>query len=146
MTTLPLDIDGLFTELDDPAAEPFDGLPSGTVMGHVHLKVRDIPSTLGFYRDTLGFALMAQLGGEAAFLAAGGYHHHLGANTWESAGASAAPPGTASLRQATIILAGNDERDDVAQRLRDAGHRVDETDEGTAVADPSGNRLLLVAG
>lgn len=145
MTTLPLDVDGLIAELDDPGTEPFDGLPSGTVMGHVHLKVRDIPSTLGFYRDTLGFALMAQLGGQAAFLAAGGYHHHLGANTWESAGASAAPPGTASLRQATIILASADERDHVVQRLRDAGHRVDETNGGAAVADPSGNRLLLTA-
>lgn len=146
MTTLPLDVDGLLGELDDPANEPFDGLPGGTVMGHVHLKVRDIPSTIGFYRDTLGFAVMAQLGGQAAFLAAGGYHHHLGANTWESAGAPPAPPGTASLRQATIVLASGEERDRVARCLSDAGHLVDETNDGAAAADPSGNCLLLVAG
>ena len=66
-------------------------------MGHVHLKVADIPETIGFYRDVLGFGLMAKLGGSAAFLSAGGYHHHLGANTWESAGA----PRAASHRGAT---------------------------------------------
>ncbi len=62
MTTLPLDVESLLGELDDPAAEPFDGLPAGTVMGHVHLKVAAIPETVAFYRDVLGFDLMAQLG------------------------------------------------------------------------------------
>ena len=93
MTTLPLDVDDLFRELDDPATEPFDGLPAGTVMGHVHLRVAAIPETVAFYRDLLGFGLMAQLGNQAAFLSAGGYHHHLGANTWESAGAPPAARG-----------------------------------------------------
>ena len=54
MTTLPLDVDDLLGELDDPASEPFDGLPAGTVMGHVHLRVADIPDTVAFYRDVLG--------------------------------------------------------------------------------------------
>src|SRR4051812_28785315 len=94
MTTMRLDRDGLLGELEDPRTEPFGGLASGTVMGHVHLKVADIPSTVAFYRDTLGFGLMAALGDQAAFLAAGGYHHHIGANVWESAGAAAPPPGT----------------------------------------------------
>ena len=93
MTTLPLDVDDLLAELDDPATEPFDGLAAGTVMGHVHLRVAAIPETVAFYRDLLGFGLMAQLGNQAAFLSAGGYHHHLGANTWESAGAGPAAPG-----------------------------------------------------
>ena len=88
MTTLPLDVEGLLHELEDPFAERFDGLPPATVMGHVHLKVAKIPETIAFYRDVIGFALMAQLGPYAAFLSAGGYHHHLGANTWESYGAS----------------------------------------------------------
>ena len=93
MTTLPLDVDSLLGELPDPASDRFDGLPPGTVMGHVHLKVARIPDTIAFYRDVLGFAVMAQLGPYAAFLSAGGYHHHLGANTWESSGASAAAAG-----------------------------------------------------
>jgi catechol 2,3-dioxygenase-like lactoylglutathione lyase family enzyme len=71
-------------------------------MGHVHLKVADIPNTVGFYRDVLGFALMAELGPYAVFLNAGGYHHHVGANTWESASAAPPPPGSAALRHATI--------------------------------------------
>src|SRR5947209_15958362 len=104
MTTLPLEVEGLLHELEDPLAERFDGLPPATVMGHVHLKVAKIPETIAFYRDVIGFALMAQLGPYAAFLSAGGYHHHLGANTWESYGAFPPPPGSAALRHATIVL------------------------------------------
>ena len=85
MTTLPLDVENLLAELDDPATEPFDGLPDGTVVGHVHLRVADVDATVAFYRDVLGMGLMAQLGPAAAFLSAGGYHHHIGGNTWESA-------------------------------------------------------------
>ena len=111
MTTLPLDVDNLLGLLDDPGTEPFDGLEAGTVMGHVHLCVASIPDTVGFYRDVVGFGLMAQLGNQAAFLSAGGYHHHLGGNTWESAGAAPAPPGTARLLHATIVLPDTAERD-----------------------------------
>jgi catechol 2,3-dioxygenase len=134
MTTAPLDVESLLAELDDPAAEPFDGLSSGTVMGHVHLKVSGIPETIAFYRGRLGFALTAVFGHQAAFLAAGGYHHHLGANTWESAGASKPPPGAAALRHFTIVLP-----DDAA--LDRALDRV-EADEPRLV-DPSGNELVL---
>ena len=145
MTTLPLDVDDLFAELADREAEPFEGLPSDTVMGHVHLKVADIPKTIGFYRDVLGFALMAQLGSQAAFLSAGGYHHHIGANTWESAGAVLPPPATASLRHATIVLPSDDERERILRRVQQAGHRTEEAEDGPVVSDPSGNRLLLRA-
>lgn len=134
LTTEPLDTDSLLAELEDPAAATFDGLPDGTVMGHVHLKVSSIPETIAFYRDRLGFGLMAQLGEQAAFLSAGGYHHHLGANTWESAGAPSPPPGAAALRRATIVLPDEDERDRVLGR---AG--VD----GPEIVDPSGNALLV---
>ena len=106
LTTLPLDVDDLLGELDDPETEPFDGLPGGTTVGHVHLRVADVPQSIAFYRDTLGFDLMATYGDQAAFLAAGGYHHHVGANTWQSLGAPAAPEGTARLLHATVILPG----------------------------------------
>src|SRR5439155_13415104 len=76
MTTLPLDTEDILRELDDPSTEPFDGLPAGTEMGHVHLCVAEIPRTIEFYRDLLGFELVAGWG-EAAFLSAGGYHHHV---------------------------------------------------------------------
>jgi len=145
LTTVPLDVDSLLGELDDPAAEPFERLEDGTVMGHVHLQVADIPETVAFYRDLLGFDLIAQLGDQAAFLSAGGYHHHVGANTWESAGAAPPPPGTASLRHATIVLPDEAERDRVARVLSDAGHALEETPDGPIVRDPSGNALLLAA-
>ena len=98
--------------LDDPRTEPFDGLAGGTVMGHVHLRVAEIPATTAFYCDALGFGLMAAFGAQAAFMSAGGYHHHVGANTWESRGARQAPPGHATLEQVTIVLpeAGDVER------------------------------------
>jgi catechol 2,3-dioxygenase len=139
LTTIPLDVASLLGELPDPESEPFDGLPAGTVMGHVHLKVRAIPETIEFFRDALGFALMAQLGLQAAFLAAGGYHHHFGANTWESAGATPAPPGTAALRHATIVMPDAAERDRVLDRVAQHGYAVDDA----TVRDPSGNALVL---
>ena len=145
MTTLPLDTQSLLGELEDPQSEPFEGLPDGTTMGHVHLRVADIPATLAFYRDLLGFELMAEYGDQAAFLAAGGYHHHLGANTWESRGASPPPPGSAALRHATIVLPGQADRDRLLALVEEAGQDVEETDDGPLVRDPAGNGLVLAA-
>ena len=119
MGTWPLDLDGLLAET--PGA-PFEGLAPGTTMGHVHLRVANVDDTVRFYRDVLGLDLMTQLGPQAAFLSAGGYHHHLGANTWESAGAPPAPAGTASLRRFTIVVPGG---------------------EAKTLTDPSGNVLVL---
>jgi catechol 2,3-dioxygenase len=145
LTTLPLDVDGLLGELDDPRTAPFDGLPAGTVMGHIHLKVADIPRTVDFYRDRLGLTLMASLGGQAAFLAAGGYHHHVGANVWESAGAPAPPPGSAALRHATIVLPDEAERRRVVARLVEQGVPLHDDGADPLVRDPSGNALVLAA-
>jgi catechol 2,3-dioxygenase len=143
MTTMPLDVQALFGELDDPEAEPFDGLPDGTVMGHVHLRVADVPKTVEFYNGVLGMGVMAQLGPAAAFLSAGGYHHHVGANTWESRGASPAPPGAATLRHATIVLPDAAERDRVVAGVADSGQDPEPLGEGVIVRDPSRNALLL---
>lgn len=143
MTTLPLDVDDLLGELASASETNFDGLPSGTVMGHVHVKVADIPETVAFYRDVLGLGLMARLGPQAAFLSAGGYHHHIGANTWESRGASAPPPGTAALRHATIVLPNSEELDRVLERVAASGQPPEEGADEWIVRDPSGNSLVL---
>lgn len=143
MNTMALDVQGLLGELNDPATEPFDGLPAGTDMGHVHLRVADIPSTVAFYRDVLGFDLMTTYGPHAAFLAAGGYHHHIGANVWQSMGAPSPPPGTAALRHATIVLPSLDEVSSVTSRVADRGQEPAVDDGDVVVTDPSGNRLLL---
>jgi catechol 2,3-dioxygenase len=131
MGSWPLDLDDLL-KLQTGENEQFAGLAQGTKMGHVHLRVSDVDETIGFYRDLLGFDLMAQLGPEAAFLSAGGYHHHLGGNTWESRGAGQAPEGTATLQHFTILLPDEAARDAAAERVGD-----------TRVADPSGNTLVL---
>jgi catechol 2,3-dioxygenase len=145
LTTMPLDVESLLGELADPAQEPFEGLPPGTRVGHIHLRVADVPETVAFYRDVLGFDLMAQLGPTAAFLSAGGYHHHVGANVWESRGAPPAPPGTASLRRATVLLPDAAERDRVAGRVEASGQAPEPSEDGVLVRDPSGNLLLLTA-
>ena len=145
ITTIPLDTDDLLGELDDPRSEPFDGLASGTVMGHVHLRVASIPETVAFYRDVVGFGVTAMLGNQAAFLSAGGYHHHLGGNIWESAGAPAAPPGTATLRHWTIVLPSAEERDRTAARIAAAGQEPQDTPSGPQFRDPSGNAVVLAA-
>jgi len=129
MTTIPLDAGSLLAEAGDGG---FDGLPDGTKMGHVHLCVRDVDEMVGFYRDTLGMGLTAQLGDQAAFLSAGGYHHHIGGNTWETRGAEPAPEGTARLLRFTIVLPDDE---DVARTAERIG--------GTEIRDPSGNSLLL---
>ena len=145
MTTEPLDVTSLLAELDDPATASFDGLPPGTEMGHVHLQVADVADSVSFYRDVLGFELMAELFGTAAFFGAGGYHHHVGANVWHSRGAQPPPEGTAVLRQATVVLPNASERDRVAGRVADAGQEPEPRPDGVLVRDPSGINLLLAA-
>lgn len=143
MTTMRLDVDDLLAGLADPATEPFVGLAADTVIGHVHLKVADLEPTVAFYRDVLGFGLMARLGDSAAFFGAGGYHHHIGANTWQSAGGSPPPPGTAGLRHATIAFPDGAARDAALARLDAAGSQTHDAPDGPACVDPSGITLLL---
>ena len=112
-------------------------------MGHVHLRVADVPGTVAFYRDVLGFDLMAELGGSAVFLSAGGYHHHIGANIWESAGAAPPPPGSAALRHATFLLPHASARQRVLARLEAGGHEVTDTEHGPQARDPSGSALVF---
>lgn len=143
LTTIPLDVDNLMAELSQGERSPFEGLPAATVMGHVHLKVAAIPDTVAFYQDVIGFDLMAALGPHAAFLSAGGYHHHLGANTWESAGAQPPPPGSAALRYATIVLPDEGDLQPIVERARSGGVPIAEEPVGPLLRDPSGNGLVL---
>jgi catechol 2,3-dioxygenase len=147
MTTLPLDVNDLVGELGDWRNESFDGLAAGTVMGHVHLRVAEIPATAAFYCDALGFALMAAFGAQAAFMSAGGYHHHVGANTWESRGAGPAPPGHATLERATLVLPTAGDVDRLAHEVEVLGQEPQPLDDGRGVLvrDPSGNPVALTA-
>ena len=145
MTTLPLDVGDLLGVLYDPRTDPFDGLAGGTTMGHVHLSVAEVPATVAFYCDALGFGLMAAFGAQAAFMSAGGYHHHLGANTWESRGRGQPPPGFATLEQATIVLPEAFDVERLAHEAEEVGAEPERRDDGVFVRDPSGNPVLLTA-
>src|ERR1041384_6122585 len=86
-------------------------------IGHVHLKVADLERSLGFYRDVLGFEVTQRFGPQAAFLSAGGYHHHIGLNTWESAGGQPPPPGATGLYHIAILYPSRAELADALRRL-----------------------------
>jgi catechol 2,3-dioxygenase len=120
MATLPLDLDGVLSEVE--AAQPVPPLmPAGTRIGHVHLQVSNLPDAEAFYADTLGFEVMVRTYPGALFVAAGGYHHHIGLNTWESAGGSPPPPGSTGLRSFELILPSADDAQQMAERATSAG-------------------------
>jgi catechol 2,3-dioxygenase len=143
MTTDPLDLDGLLAELGDPE-ERLQGIAPGTVMGHIHLRVSDVAAAEAFYRDVLGFDVTTRFGSSASFLSKGGYHHHIGLNTWESLGAPAPPEGALGLRHFAFHLSAAE----VARARAAAEERglpVEAAPEGLLVRDPAGNVAALVA-
>lgn len=103
MATLPLDVDSLLKEVSGAKKEELAALPEGTRIGHIHLKVTNLQRSLPFYRTTLGFDLMRYYG-SAAFLSVGGYHHHLGMNTWESLGGPARKKEWMGLEYVTLSV------------------------------------------
>jgi catechol 2,3-dioxygenase len=117
-------------------------------MGHVHLKVADLERALGFYRDVLGFELTQRFGSSAAFLSAGGYHHHIGLNTWESDGGRPAAKGATGLYHLAILYPTRAELGDALRRLQKAGIPLEgASDHGVSEAlylrDPDGNGVEL---
>jgi catechol 2,3-dioxygenase len=120
----------------------------GVTIGHVHLKVADIDRSLDFYCGVLGFELQTRMGDQAAFISAGGYHHHIGLNTWESKGAQPPPPGTTGLYHVAIRYPSRAALGDALRRLGQAGIRLDgASDHGVSEAlylrDPDDNGVEL---
>ena len=144
MATLPLDLESVLGELD-PGERQANGMPGGTTMGHIHLQVADIPAAARFYNRALGLDVMVRSYPGALFLAAGGYHHHVGLNTWQSEGAPPPPEGALGLDRYELVLPDAAERDSAADRLAEAGADPQRLDEGVVASDPSGNRVLLTA-
>jgi catechol 2,3-dioxygenase len=137
----PLDFDALLATVagEEPSAQVRPGLR----MGHVHLHVSDIAQGLAFYRDVIGFEVWALLP-SAAFVAAGGYHHHLGFNTWRGEGVGPQPAGIVGLRHWTIVLQRPDELAEVRDRVRAAGIAAEDVTGGFAVTDPFGMTVRVV--
>ncbi len=145
MSTDPFDAEGVLGELVGHQDEPWTGMAPGTTMGHVHLHVASIPAAKKFYVDTLGFDLMFNLG-SALFVSAGGYHHHLGLNTWAGIGAPPAPEEATGLTYYTVIMPNDDARHEVTDRAAAAGITVEAHERGPLLRDPSQNALVLTVG
>jgi catechol 2,3-dioxygenase len=140
MATLPLDLDSLLAEQGEGESPH---APAGTRIGHVHLHVADLAAAEEFYAGVLGFDVTVRGYPGALFLSAGGYHHHIGVNTWAGEGVPAPPPETRGLRDFAIVLPGWAELDAAEGRLRDAGVEARRDAEGVHTADPSGNGIVL---
>jgi catechol 2,3-dioxygenase len=144
MDTLPLDMDGLVGELEGND-EPWTGIHPAARMGHVHLHVADLAAAERFYIDVIGFGKPADFDyiPTARFVSAGGYHHHLGLNTWAGVGAPPPPADAARLLSYEILFPDVAALAPVLDRLEAAGVPVTETDDGLLVKDPSQNSILL---
>jgi catechol 2,3-dioxygenase len=142
----PVDFDDLLAAADagpPPAAE--GRLPSGTVIGHVHLQVSRLADAERFYVDVLGFELMQRYGPSALFVAAGDYHHQIGFNTWAGVGAPPPPPGAIGLRHFDVTLPTAAAVAEILARVRAAGVSAESVEGGFVVRDPSGNTLRVAA-
>jgi catechol 2,3-dioxygenase len=144
MATLPLDLQSLAAELS--AGEPPDaGAPAATRIGHVHLQVSDLAPAERFYGDVLGFEVTVRRYPGALFLGAGGYHHHVGANTWSSAGGPPLDPQARGLRHFVLELPSRADVEHAVERIVAAGYPVREGDDGALASDPFGIGVQLRA-
>jgi catechol 2,3-dioxygenase len=143
MYTIALHMEDLMAEAEGEEPRPQAG--PGVVMGHVHLHVGDVERGLAFYRDVLGFEVMANIG-SAAFVSAGGYHHHLGFNVWLGPDVKPLPPRTAGLREWTVVLESADQVAAVRARVAEAGLEPTERDGGFLVRDPWETAVVFTIG
>jgi len=139
MDTLPLDYQGMLAELENDGG-PWEGMQPETIVGHMHLHVGDIARAQAFYTHALGFDLVLNIG-SAAFVSAGGYHHHIAFNTWN--GGAPPPPNALGLQYFTIQMPGEDEVEVLAERLRKAGVFFKRKEKSLFVRDPSLNGILV---
>jgi catechol 2,3-dioxygenase len=139
---LPLDLRALLATVEGEA--PTERVATGLRMGHLHLHVGSIDDGLAFYRDVIGFDVWALIP-TAAFVSAGGYHHHLGFNVWRGEGVPPAPEHTVGLRHWTVELASADEVSEVRARVEAAGHTIEAYEKGFSVRDPWGIELRIEA-
>jgi len=144
MSTGPVDVRGMIAE-GDQTSEPWTGLPVGTRIGHVHLQVGNIDQAADFYHGVLGFDIVANMP-SALFVSAGGYHHHLGMNTWHSRGAGPAPDDSVRLRLFSIELLSEAARAVVVDRIDAASIPFTHDGDAIVVDDPWGNTILLRVG
>ncbi|MFE4893392.1 VOC family protein [Peribacillus butanolivorans] len=139
MGTDPLDGNSLLAESD----AKWNGLPAGTLMGHIHLHVADLRKTEEFYMLGLGFTIVNRFGG-ALFTSTGGYHHHIGLNTWNGVGAPAPKKNSVGLNWYSLVFADEEARNKVIEKLNKIGAEATKEDDFYVITDPSGNEIHLV--
>jgi catechol 2,3-dioxygenase len=144
MGTAPVDLHGLLEEATGNDVER-SVAPEGTVVGHVHLQVSDLARTTSFYTDVLGLDLMTRLGDHAAFFSSGGYHHHIGANIWNSRGQDPASRDHAGLERVVLSVGDRKELNDLGERLGNAGIQIQSSRDEVVVRDPDGIELRFIA-
>jgi len=145
MGTLPLDVDGVIASDPSPNGGIDEGMATGSRIGHVHLQVATIPAAEEFYVGALGFEPTVRAYPGVLFVSAGGYHHHLGLNTWAGRGAPPPPSGSRGLRSFTVILSNKEELARTVAAVADGGVEPIEEDGQLVVTDPFGNRAALTA-
>lgn len=143
MDTLPLDFEGILAGADG-SENAGNKLPADSVLGHMHLHVAQLEQAANFYEEVVGFDLQAQMGRSAAFLSAGGYHHHLGINTWAGEGAPPPPEGAVGLRYFSVELPEEAALKQLMERLQRVQVSYESSAEGLYVSDPSKNKILFV--
>jgi catechol 2,3-dioxygenase len=140
MTTEPLDVQDLLAE---GQGKQWKGLPAGTLMGHIHLHVSELQKTEEFYCKGLGFDIATRYGNQALFISTGGYHHHIGLNTWAGVGAPKPAENSVGLKYFALVLPNEEARKKVIEQLQGIGATVTEKDGNYITEDPSGNRIKL---
>lgn len=140
MTTEPMNVEDILKEDD---GKPWSGLPTGTIMGHIHLHVAEFQKTEEFYCQGLGFEIVCRYGGQALFLSTGGYHHHIGLNTWNGIGAPAPEENSVGMSSYHVVFPNEEARQEAVARLTGLGAAVSEVQGSLFTTDPSGNRLEL---
>ncbi|MDF2856225.1 MAG: glyoxalase [Neobacillus sp.] len=141
MTTDPIDAQGI---LEAGKGEAWEGLPPGTVMGHIHLQVAELHKIEEFYVKGLGFDVVARYGPQALFISTGKYHHHIGLNTWAGIGVPAPPENSIGLNWYSLVLPNEETRNKTITNLEKIGASVVEENGHYTTADPSGNRIRLL--
>jgi catechol 2,3-dioxygenase len=140
MTTEPMDVEGILKEDD---GQPWSGLPAGTIMGHIHLHVAEFKKTEQFYCEGLGFEIVCTYGGQALFISTGGYHHHIGLNTWNGVGAPAPAENSVGMSSYSVVFPNETALKEAITRLSTLGAELTEDKGEIFTKDPSGNTIEL---
>lgn len=140
MATEPIDAEGILAE---GKGEPWKHLPPNTEMGHIHLHVAEFEKVKEFYCSGLGFEVVLRYGNQALFISTGGYHHHIGLNTWNGVGAPRPPANSVGLIEYSLVFPSEEERSNAKERLLKLGYQLVDDVGAISTEDPSGNRIRL---